>query len=202
MLISAAAGAALQLGLVLGLCAVAWLAFARRRCPFRQWLGLYGAPIGASALGLALGVAAAIVLLSIPAIHAASAGPGSVPHSVLARGSGIEAYAALAVLAIFKTALTEELLFRGLLGKRLIARFGFVAGNAGQAALFGLVHLMVALSPLATPGLVAILVVFTAFTGFLNGWLNEKWGGGSILPGWAAHAGANLIAYFTAASAL
>lgn len=202
MLTSAAAGTALQLGLVLGLCAVAWLAGARRRCPFRRWLGLHGAPIGALALGLALGAAAAIVLLSIPSVHAASAGPGSVPRSVLARGSGIEAYAALSILAIFKTALAEELLFRGLLGKRLIARLGFVAGNACQAALFGLVHLLVALSPLATPGLVATLVIFTSATGFINGWLNEKWGRGSILPGWTAHAAANLIAYLTAAATL
>jgi len=108
----------------------------------------------------------------------------------------------LAILALFKTALAEELLFRGLIGKRLIARLGFGIGNACQAALFGAVHLLVALSPLATAGLVAALVAFTAATGFINGWLNEKRGGGSILPGWAAHASANLIAYAAVATSL
>lgn len=202
MLISAAAGTLLQLGAVLGLCALSWLAAARRRCGFRDWLGLYGAPFSSLALGLLLGAAAAIALLTVPSVHSAAAGPGSVPHAVMAQGSGVAAYTALAILALFKTALAEELLFRGLLGKRLIAQLGFVAGNACQAILFGLAHLLVALSPLATPGLVAILVIFTGLTGFINGWLNEKWGAGSILPGWAAHATANLIAYLTAAATL
>lgn len=202
MLTAALTGTVLQLGFVAALCAAAWLVFARRRTGFRRWLGLHEAPIGSIVLGLIIGASAAAILLSVPAIRETAGGPGSVPRSALAQGNAASGYAALAVLALFKTALAEELLFRGLIGKRLIARLGFGIGNSCQAALFGAVHLLVALSPLATAGVVATLVAFTAATGFINGWLNEKRGGGSILPGWAAHAGANLIAYSAAAMTL
>jgi CAAX protease family protein len=201
MLIGAVAGTVLQLGFVAALCASAWLVFARRRTGFRRWLGLQKAPLRSVALGLALGASGAAILISVPSIREAAGGAGSVPRSALADGNGASAFVALVILAPFKTALAEELLFRGLIGKRLIAGLGFGLGNACQAALFGAAHLLVALTPLATTGLVAALVVFTAVAGFINGWLNEKRGGGSILPGWAAHASANLIAY-AAATAL
>ena len=77
---------------------------------------------------------------------------------------------------------------------------GFAWGNSLQAVLFGAIHLLLLLSPDATPGLVGLIVGVTAAQGFINGWLNEKWGRGSILPGWAAHAGANLTSYLLLAN--
>ena len=42
---------------------------------------------------------------------------------------------------IFQTGLSEEILFRGFLAKRLISRFGFATGNLLQGLVFGILHL-------------------------------------------------------------
>jgi len=39
----------------------------------------------------------------------------------------------------------------------------------------------------------------TGANGWIVGWVNEKGAGGSILPGWAFHASANLLVGFGAA---
>ena len=41
---------------------------------------------------------------------------------------------------MIQTGLSEEILFRGFLGKRLIAKFGFAVGNVVQGLLFGTLH--------------------------------------------------------------
>ena len=53
--------------------------------------------------------------------------------------------------------------------------------------------------PAASTTIVIFMAVFTGAFGWVNGWLNEKLGGGSILPGWAAHGTANLCAYMAMA---
>ncbi|HNP99402.1 MAG TPA: CPBP family intramembrane metalloprotease, partial [Bacteroidia bacterium] len=42
--------------------------------------------------------------------------------------------------AIFKTSLSEEILFRGFIARQLIKKSGFKSGNLMQATIFGLVH--------------------------------------------------------------
>ncbi len=79
----------------------------------------------------------------------------------------------------------------------MIGWLGFGIGNAIQAALFGAAHLLLLLAPDVTTGFAIGMVVFTGLLGWVNGWLNEKYGGGSILPGWAAHAAANLCSYLS-----
>jgi membrane protease YdiL (CAAX protease family) len=192
--------AALQTLVSLGICALAWFLVAGKKQRFRDWIGLHRAPISAIAMGLALGVGGAALLMSFESIRSLAAGPSSAPATIAAAGLSAATLLTLVIVAIFKTALAEELLFRGLIGKRLINRFGFAAGNTTQAMLFGAAHLALLLSPAATAGPVTMLVVFATASAFLNGWLNERFGGGSILPGWAAHATANLISYFAAAA--
>ena len=53
---------------------------------------------------------------------------------------GIAVIPAVLVYAVLHTALSEEILFRGFLLKRIANRFGFVAGNTIQAVLFGIIH--------------------------------------------------------------
>lgn len=186
---------ALQVGVVLLITLVAYAVFGRKTGSFRNWVGLTATPWMTVGIGLLFAVASAILLLHLPGVRELSAGERTVVGSAVADGVQPEVLAMLAATAIFKTAFTEELLFRGLIGKRLIAWLGFGAGNSIQAALFGAIHLLLLLSPQATPALVATIVGFTAVSGWINGWLNERLGRGSILPGWAAHAAANLTAY-------
>ena len=107
----------------------------------------------------------------------------------------------VAVYAVLSTAFWEECLFRGFLLKRLAHRFGFPAGNAVQAAIFGLMHGVMFFAAVGV--LRAILVtLLTGTIGWGLGYLNEKQAGGSIFPSWAIHALSNLIAGMYAAFAV
>ena len=184
----------LQVGFVLLIALVLWL-LSRRTEPFRRFVGLFGAPWSVAALAFVGGAVLALLLTRLPGLQELASGERTVAGSAAAGGSSAGVVAALTIRAVIQTSLSEELLFRGLIGRHAIRRWGFAAGNAIQAALFGLAHLLLLLSPTATPGAVAALVAFTAVTGWLLGWANARFANGSILPGWAAHAGGNLLAY-------
>lgn len=182
---------------LIGLCV--W-AFTGRSEGFLAVCGLRRAPFTALATGAVLGLVYSALLLTVPAIRLLSTSPGSVAADVA--GSGPWSFAALAIAALFKTAFAEELLFRGIIGKRLIAWKGFAVGNSLQALLFGLIHFSLLALASASLGLVLLVVMATSALGFVAGWLNERRGEGSILPGWSLHGSANLLAYFWAGVAL
>jgi membrane protease YdiL (CAAX protease family) len=194
--------AALQAGLVLAIAGLVYLAFGRKKAGFGEYVGLKPAPLRSILIGAAIGLAGAALLLSIPGMAEMASGRGTVTGEAMHRGASAGVLAGLAVSALLKTSFSEELLFRGIIGKRLIAWLGFQPGNFIQAALFGAVHLLLLLVPAASTATVAILVLFTGAMGWINGWLNERLGNGSILPGWAAHGIANLCAYLAVALAV
>jgi membrane protease YdiL (CAAX protease family) len=105
---------------------------------------------------------------------------------------GIAGVVPLLVYAVFQTGLSEEVLFRGFLCKRLSGKFGFTTGNTIQAALFGVVHGVLLFGIIGTTLTIAV-IMFTAIVGWLMGFLNEKLGNGSIVPSWIVHALANLV---------
>ena len=194
MLISNLISTVIQLAIVLLLCALAWL-FVRKQQSFRAFLGLYPAPLRLFLLACLIGIVGPVVFLWIPRFRAVAGGTGTVIASVSASGLDAQAIFALCILAVFKTAAAEEIFFRGLIAKRLIALWGFTVGNFAQAAIFGLVHLLLVLVARVDPLVIAILCLFAGALGWVNGWLNERRGGGSILPGFGAHASANLFTY-------
>ncbi len=113
------------------------------------------------------------------------------------RDMGFSASALLLVLvtAIFKTALAEEILFRGFLAKRLIHWLGFQSGNILHAIIFGAIHTLVFLSISNNVLFLIVIFFFPALGAYLQAYLNEKMADGSILPGWISHALANVISY-------
>jgi membrane protease YdiL (CAAX protease family) len=189
-----------QLGIVILLCLICYWAFGRKK-GFGEFVGLKRAPLSILLAAAAIGAASAALLTALPPLRAVAAGPGSVVAAEAAHGLSAAGVATLLIVAIFKTAAAEELLFRGLIGKRLISWLGFPIGNTLQALLFGAVHLL--LLAVAKPNLTAMagLVCFAALLGALSGWLNERRANGSILPGFAAHAAANTISYLVLAIA-
>ena len=193
--------ALLQVGAVLLIAAGAWLAFRRPR-PFRDFVGLLPARWTIVAAAFAGGAVLAFLITRLPAVQAMASAERTVVGETAQAGLTGEVAAILAIRALLQTSLSEELLFRGLIGRNLVRRFGFTAGNTAQAGLFGLVHLLLLLSPAATYGLVLALVLFTAVVGWVLGWMNESLADGSILPGWAAHGGGNLTAYLLLAAAV
>lgn len=197
-MINALISAAVQVGVVLILAAAVYALFGKRR-GFRRYIGM--TPTTATAAGAAMlwGIVPALVLVAFPGIRAMAGGDNSVVGSIAAGGLTPVIALTLAIKALLQTSLSEELLFRGLIGKRLINRFGFAVGNGAQAVLFGLVHLLLLLIPQASPPLVLAMVVITGIGGWVNGWLNERLGNGSIVPGWIAHGLTNLISYLSIA---
>lgn len=200
VLIESVASAALQLGVVALLCLIAWAILGRRRWRLRAWLGLKGASAALVLIAAAAGAASAALLLQTPGLAELASGPGTVIHAVIGEGRpGAVGLAALAVAALVKTALAEELLFRGLIARRLYAWTGFTVGNGLQAALFAAVHLPVLLLGRSLIG--AAMIGFAFLMALAAGWLNERRAGGSILPGYGLHAGANLMTYLMLALA-
>ena len=185
----------IQVGVVLIVCLVAWLIFGRRKASFRVWLGLTGAPPLLLLLCLVLGAAGAWLLLQTPGVATLASGPGTVIAASTADGITAGAVVVLAVSAVFKTAFAEELLFRGLIGKRLYGAMGFWPGNIVQALLFGAVHLPLLLLPDAPRQTVLLMIGFVTVLALVSGWLNERRAGGSILPGFALHGAGNLTTY-------
>lgn len=195
VLVSVLSGTAIQLGVVIAVCVIAWAIFGRRRSGLFGWVGLTGASAGWVAVVAAAGALAALALLQVPGLKALASGPGTVVHDIAGGRTDMAALSALAVAALVKTAFAEELLFRGLIAKRLYGPLGFWGGNIVQALLFGVIHLPILLLPQGRGLIGAAMIGFAVLISLVAGWLNERKAKGSILPGWGLHAGANLTTY-------
>jgi membrane protease YdiL (CAAX protease family) len=122
--------------------------------------------------------------------------PASVTGKFRTMGFNSGTVISLLIMALIKTSLSEEIFFRGFLGKRLINKLGFKTGNLIQASIFGFVHLL--LFWFLTKTTVAPLLVITVFStsmGWIIGYIKEKYANGSIIPGWVAHGLGNTISY-------
>lgn len=107
-------------------------------------------------------------------------------------GLGLRGIFSAIIWSFVQTGLTEEILFRGFLLKRISNRFGFLAGNIIQSILFGLIHGIMFFG--VTSVLNAIIIIFvTGLIGFSMGYINEKVVGGSIIPSWLLHGVSNLF---------
>lgn len=196
---TAGISALVQVGVVLLLAAMTWLAV-RRPEPFRSFVGLTAAPWRVTAAAAIVGILLALIVTSVPAVRALAGGEGTVPGAA-AGGLSAGLVVILALKALAQTSLSEELLFRGLIGRNLIHRWGFAAGNLVQACLFGLAHLLVLLIPGVTAGTAILVVIAAGIVGWGLGWANARFAGGSVLPGWAAHGAGNLATFLVLAPA-
>ena len=201
MLISEFINALFQVAVVLLIASLLWLIFARKRSGFREWIGLIR-PTAPSMIWALLIFAVWSVfttaLYFLPAFTQLAAGEGTVAGAVRENGFSAETIILIAILALIKTGLSEEILFRGLIAKRLINALGFWIGNAVQAAIFGAIHLAIFLipgGPEFTLTLGALVVFVPGMAGWLMGFANEKLGNGSIAPGWLIHGFGNAISY-------
>ena len=169
----------------------------KERQAWNRWLGLYKPPRAGEALlylvaclGIGGGFALMTRFLVPDYLEMAQQTP---QHQIAALPFGVMLLAA-PTYAFVTTGFSEELIFRGVLAKRLIAWFGYGVGNAAQALVFGLLH--VGLVRLGAPG--SSLVTYALLGGFVTamawvtGWAMERRGEGSIVFPWMMHAGANL----------
>ena len=187
--------ATLQVGVVSVVAALVYFVFGRKTGSFWRYVGMRPTSWGAAGAAAGLAVIFALTALFIPSLRDLSGGEGSVVNQTAHGEFNGSIAAVLAIKALFQTSLSEELLFRGLIAKRLFSGLGFAWGNAVQAAIFAAVHLLLLLIPGVRPYVVLMFVLFVGVFAWLWGWINEMLGGGSIVPSWIGHGLGNLIAY-------
>ncbi len=178
-----------------------YLATRRRAAGFMQYVGLITPPARAMAWATALSVATlgvlALVLALFPDIRGALGGAGTAAGRLREVGPSALGIWLLLVGALIQTSLSEEILFRGFVAKRLIERLGFPRGNLLHAAIFALPHLALLLIPAARPTVAgaAGLFLYPCTMALIIAYINERVGNGSIVPGWWAHALGNAGGY-------
>ncbi len=201
MLLEESVSAAVQLFVVLFIAFAAWAIFGRKAAGFRRWIGLTAPTSRSMLVALAIFIMWLVVkgaLFLWPEWTAGAAADNTVAGMLRAQGFSTETVAVIVVIAFVKTSLTEEIFFRGLIAKRLIAGFGFGIGNLVQALLFGAVHLLIFTipgGPAFTYPLAAAFLFIPAIGGWLMAYANEKTGNGSIAPGWIIHGMGNAVSY-------
>ena len=121
------------------------------------------------------------------------------PHSITGKfrqmGLSPESILLLLLIAILKTALSEEIFFRGFVAKRLIGLLGYQKGNVLQAALFGGIHAALFALTTSKAFFLAMIFLIPGLGAYVSAFLNERLAQGSIMPGWISHGLANVIAY-------
>lgn len=170
-----------------------WIVSGRKQKNFFSWIGLTRVSGSARLITLTVfsffGLMVLSQLLLVPLL---------LDREVVAQsqwaGMGSVALAPAFFFAMVQTGLSEEILFRGFLGKRLSARFGFLTGNLLQASLFGLIHGMLFLLIGNVSWIAALLItLITGLGGWILGYLTEKAAGGSIIPAWLIHGSGNYL---------
>lgn len=176
---------------------ICWIITAKKRLNFFQWIGLKTSEAGNSKK-LYIWIICTIVGFWMVGEFSLYLLKDAQTATSNFAGKGIQAIPSIIIYAVFHTALSEEILFRGFLLKRIAARFGFQIGNTVQALLFGLLHGAMFLSEV---GFIkaGLLVLFTASIAWTMGYLNEKKAGGSIYPGWFIHGVTNILSGLVAA---
>ena len=184
--------ALIQIALFAFLPFVWWLIRARRKSPFLEWIGLKPLKDTGSRkiwLWILLGSLFFWVLsflLVYPAVKNLDTATSNFS------GLGFQALPAILIYGLFQTALSEELLFRGFLLKRLASRLSFVVANTIQAALFGLIHGLMFITILSWHQTLLIILCTGGIAAYL-GFVNERKSDGSILPSWIMHALINVV---------
>ncbi|WP_230874935.1 CPBP family intramembrane glutamic endopeptidase [Lysinibacillus cavernae] len=193
MMIESMISAVLQVMLFSVLPFIWWFCTAKKEQSFLTWLG-FQKPIIMDKGRFALFFVLSSVVLVVPntALILFYIDRSLVAANQFA-GLGLAGVIPALFYAIIQTGLSEEILFRGFLLKRLAKSFGFHVGNLLQSIVFGCVHGAMLWS--ALPVLVILLVVLsTGLAGYVMGWLNERIAGGSIVASWSLHSIVNLIA--------
>lgn len=174
-----------------------WLVTARKKESFFKWLGFHGfkeKPLKILLYCALLGLGATAVMYFIMPIVM-----GDTPTATTQFGGrGFAALPEILIYAVIQTSLSEEIFFRGFLGKRLISKLGFTAGNTIQAFLFGLMHGVLFFVAVGW-WQALVLIIVTGAIGWAQGYINEKRADGSIFPSWLCHAVMNIASALAAA---
>ncbi|MDK2940833.1 MAG: protease family protein [Acetobacterium sp.] len=173
-----------------------WLVTARKEISFFSWIGLK-VPVIRNKRKFAFVFVGALILFTVLSLFLIPLVSKSTELATSQfSGQGFAAIVPALIYAFLQTAFSEEIFFRGFLGKRFIRKFGFSIGNGIQATLFGLLHGAILIGSIGITKSI-IVILFTGGIGWLMGYINEKESGGSILSSWCMHGIANTMAAIT-----
>ncbi len=189
----------LQIGVFTLIPFIAYRFFYKNKEGFWNYIGLKKAalmPILYAVLfALPLMAVMLIIIHLSPDMLEAMEDPKSMSGKFKAMGMSFNSVVLIVLAAVFKTALAEEILFRGFLAKRLISKMGFTKGNILQAFIFGIIHTALFLSLTKSILFLTFIFIVPFVVGLVLAWINEKLANGSIIPSWLAHASGNLFTY-------
>lgn len=170
-----------------------WLITARKKQSFFAWLGLRKPHCAKPGITLVITAAATASYILAMAFCFRMLPVGVTMAGAQYAGQGLSSVLPVLFYAFVRTALSEEILFRGFLLKRLQDRFGFRLANVLQALLFGLMHGLPFGLAAKRVSVFILLTVLPGLFGAYQGWVNEKQCHGSILPSWLLHGCMNFV---------
>lgn len=170
-----------------------WFVTARKKESFCKWIGLEKPACKETWKAVLLTALVALLYIGAMAMCVRILPEGITTAGSMFAGQGISALPSLFFYAFLRTALSEELLFRGFILKRVQDIKGFSVGNTVQALLFGLMHGIPFGIVTRSISALFLLTLIPGLFGWYEGWLNEKRCGGSIVPGWMVHGCLNLL---------
>lgn len=169
---------------------IVWLVTARKKESFFSWIGFKKIPsdkkdwvkfaIIGIVVSLVVGVAINALVLS-----------GEWNRSEV-YGTGIAGLPFALLNAVVHTALSEEIIFRGFIQKRLQNICGFKIATVIQSIVFGFAHIVLIFDKINFVEGVA-LVIFPIIPAVFMTYVNEKKADGSIIPSWIMHSSMNII---------
>lgn len=177
-----------------------WLLTVRKKESFFNWIGLKKPLMkGSMVRNIAL-----ILVVSVGYILSMSIIMETLMNNIdMATNQfnkqGLAALPSILFFAVIQTGLSEEIFFRGFLGKRLINKFGFLIGNSIQAITFGLLHGLPFGFVTNNVLITILLTLIPGAFGWFQGWINEKYYSGSIIPSWTIHAVMNILSSLSVA---
>lgn len=169
-----------------------WSFTAKKKQLFLEWLRFHR-PVIVDKGKYAMFYMLAIVVLVVPNFGLVFFYmDGSILASNQFTGLGLAGVIPALLYAMIQTGLSEEILFRGFLLKRLAKSFGFQVGNLLQSLVFGCIHGAMLWTVLSFP-IILLVVLSTGLAGYVMGWMNERVSGGSIMTSWSIHSLTNLM---------
>lgn len=192
-----------QLSIVLCLALIFYFGSGRKKKGFFPWLGLYFPKnkewIGNSILVLAVSTLVMAGPLLLFQYFGYNISAMFYDEAISGRGLGISIVVIILLKALIQTALSEELFFRGLIGKEIAGKFGYLAGNITQAVIFGLPHGLPLMVVYKEYFFGITLILTAGIVGYFQFWLNEKKADGSLLPSIIIHSIVNIVSFITKA---
>lgn len=140
MTLSLLISAVLQLILFTSIPYVYWFFTSRKTSSFVKWIGWKKPQVVSRRQFILCFILTATIFTSLGMLTTIYMLDKDTLASSQFYGTGLKGLIPALIYSWMQTSLSEEILFRGFIGKRLSSKFGFAIGNSAQALLFGAVH--------------------------------------------------------------